>query len=423
MKTQQKGQAALEFLMTYAWAFVAMLIIIAAFVYFGILNPRQLLPDRCNFAAEIGCKDMMLGSNGMQLMLQNNVGESIVIDDLNVKIGETQLSCASLVVGTTWASGETLNVPVVCDFSGTGFVEGNKAKLDLKLKYYSTKAGSAFSREVYGEVLAVVGSGTIAGGESVTLGISCKDVLDNGYSSGDGIYTIDPDGDGEEAPFQVYCDMNIYFILNNQPNQDGNLLDSSTWVVGSSGSQPGFNQNGQTSENVIELGIGPYGEEVVLWRGGNDAESNADGGWRTATFTVDPAKAYRYTVWFKRLYSTGTTYLGLQSSVGRLDGGTQSNPYFWCSDPPEYNKWYLIAGYILPSDTSITTGGIGGVYDGETKEKVRSFTSTTGNCNSDYKHLPGDTTQNHRAYLFYDTNVNNRQWFYDPRVEVKEFLS
>lgn len=224
---------------------------------------------------------------------------------------------------------------------------------------------------------------------------------------------------------QKCCDdglPSVYSLLNNQPDQEGNLLDSSTWVVGSSGSQPGFSQNGQTSENSIELGTGPYGDSVALWKGGNDADSNADGGWNTPGFTVNPLKAYRYTVWIKKSILSGSTYFGLQSNVGLLGGGSLGNPYFFCGQLPQADRWYLIVGYILPSDTTRITGGLGGIYDGVTKQKVRSFTTTTGNCNSDYKHLPGDTIQTERAYLFYDTNTANRQWFYDPRVEVDESI-
>lgn len=36
---------------------------------------------------------------------------------------------------------------------------------------------------------------------------SCKAILDAGASTGDGLYTIDPDGSEGNAPFQVYCDM------------------------------------------------------------------------------------------------------------------------------------------------------------------------------------------------------------------------
>ena len=36
---------------------------------------------------------------------------------------------------------------------------------------------------------------------------NCKDILDDGASRGDGEYEIDPDGDGWQDPYMVYCDM------------------------------------------------------------------------------------------------------------------------------------------------------------------------------------------------------------------------
>ncbi len=36
---------------------------------------------------------------------------------------------------------------------------------------------------------------------------NCFDIQDDGVSNGDGIYTIDPDGEGWQAPYDVYCDM------------------------------------------------------------------------------------------------------------------------------------------------------------------------------------------------------------------------
>ncbi len=38
-------------------------------------------------------------------------------------------------------------------------------------------------------------------------GVSCRDILDSGNSSGDGVYIIDPDGPLGRAPIEVYCDM------------------------------------------------------------------------------------------------------------------------------------------------------------------------------------------------------------------------
>ncbi len=44
-------------------------------------------------------------------------------------------------------------------------------------------------------------------GTSCSYPTSCKDALDQGVGTTDGVYTIDPDGAGANAPFDVYCDM------------------------------------------------------------------------------------------------------------------------------------------------------------------------------------------------------------------------
>ena len=38
-------------------------------------------------------------------------------------------------------------------------------------------------------------------------GADCADILSSGWSTGDGVYSIDPDGSGGSAPYDVYCDM------------------------------------------------------------------------------------------------------------------------------------------------------------------------------------------------------------------------
>lgn len=39
--------------------------------------------------------------------------------------------------------------------------------------------------------------------------LNCKEILDNQFSTGNGLYWIDPDGYGGNAPFQCYCDMDF----------------------------------------------------------------------------------------------------------------------------------------------------------------------------------------------------------------------
>ena len=80
----KKSQAALEFLTTYAWAFLVILIMISALAYFGILRPSRLLPDRCNFGSQISCVDYKIaygtGADGtFSPRLKKNVRKPIFL--------------------------------------------------------------------------------------------------------------------------------------------------------------------------------------------------------------------------------------------------------------------------------------------------------------------------------------------------------
>ncbi len=203
----------------------------------------------------------------------------------------------------------------------------------------------------------------------------------------------------------------ILFVIIGVSAQ--NLIDSSTWTVGS-GSVPGFNLNGSASENIREMGTNPHNQSSILWKAVPDASSGPDGGWKTDYLNINPTKTYRLTVWIKKTNShSGTTYFGLYSlnsgnshTTLRLSGSNNNNAYFFNSDLPQLNQWYLLVGYVHQSSYSSTIN-IGGVYD-LTGTKVVNLT--------DYKFASDAVKMLHRNYLFYDTNTSDRQYFYDPTV-------
>ncbi|XP_078346260.1 uncharacterized protein LOC144631651 [Oculina patagonica] len=45
---------------------------------------------------------------------------------------------------------------------------------------------------------------------SAVIGVDCKDIKKQGYSTGDGMYWLDPDGGSAQNAFQAYCDMTSY---------------------------------------------------------------------------------------------------------------------------------------------------------------------------------------------------------------------
>jgi len=84
MRKRGKAQAALEFLMTYGWAILVVLVAIAALSYFGVLSPDMFLPNKCILPSGITCIDFNVESSRVVLVLQNNFGESITIDKVDV---------------------------------------------------------------------------------------------------------------------------------------------------------------------------------------------------------------------------------------------------------------------------------------------------------------------------------------------------
>ena len=200
IKFSRKSQAALEFLTTYGWAFLVILIMIAALSYFGILSPSKLLPDRCNFGPELSCTDYGIGSDGAKVRLRNNIGQSIIVDSFAVSSEKTSLSCTSPITGLIWKPAETKGIPISCNFADAGLTQGDKGKLNLKITYHLATGSSAFAKDVNGELFVTVQSKSI-------LPTSCLDALNNGISAGDGVYTINPGG--SSGNITVYCDMTI----------------------------------------------------------------------------------------------------------------------------------------------------------------------------------------------------------------------
>lgn len=77
MIRKKHSQAAMEFLMTYGWALLVVLIAISALAYFGVLNPSRFLPNRCQFGPGVACVDFMAkqpvgGDDGNITMLIRN---------------------------------------------------------------------------------------------------------------------------------------------------------------------------------------------------------------------------------------------------------------------------------------------------------------------------------------------------------------
>ncbi len=173
-----KAQGALEFLMTYGWAFLVILIMIGALAYFGVLSPTKFLPERCTFGSQFMCKDYIMSSDGttadVTVQLQNNLGQAIYIVDTGSDVtSQDGLGTCTITVygsdgitpvgddgtgaiGSAVSDGAYFYVEAADCSSLGGMVSGSKYKVNIDVMYYAATSSSSFSHTVRGEVFANV---------------------------------------------------------------------------------------------------------------------------------------------------------------------------------------------------------------------------------------------------------------------------
>ena len=146
----KRGQAALEFLMTYGWAILVVLLAIGALAYFGVLNPKRSLPDTCIIAPGFSCDDFKVNLDGTATIVVRNGGGktlgnvTLTLDSVTAKPDD--LTCTGVGwSGTLWPDGTVMS----CDFAGLAAgVVGDIFSADLVLNY--TERGSSLSHKEVG---------------------------------------------------------------------------------------------------------------------------------------------------------------------------------------------------------------------------------------------------------------------------------
>jgi uncharacterized protein (UPF0333 family) len=137
----KKSQAAMEFLMTYGWAILVVLVAVGALAYFGVLSPDKFLPSKCQLPAGIACTDFTLNSGNSQatVALRNGLG-----------FDATAVTVA--VSGCTSPAATTLNNGELKSFISTScsLTSGSKFSGDVNVTY--TNSDSGLSHTVQGSI-------------------------------------------------------------------------------------------------------------------------------------------------------------------------------------------------------------------------------------------------------------------------------
>ncbi len=87
----RRAQAALEFLVTYGWAIMIILVMIGAIGYFGVLNTDRLIPESCNIGAEFSCDDFIVRADSsaarseVSISVTNLLGKTVDVDPAHIE--------------------------------------------------------------------------------------------------------------------------------------------------------------------------------------------------------------------------------------------------------------------------------------------------------------------------------------------------
>ena len=150
---QRKGQAAMEFLMTYGWALLVVLIAIGALAFFGVLNPSRFLPNSCSLAPGFACTDFAASAatGDITAVIQNGLGENLGTVTLSLSNSNVagcdggggmfgHVTAGGPTTVTTFADGASTTFVRDCG-GATVFVKGTKFKGDLQIKYQIGSTG------------------------------------------------------------------------------------------------------------------------------------------------------------------------------------------------------------------------------------------------------------------------------------------
>jgi len=145
MIINRKGQAAMEFLMTYGWAILVVLAAIGALAYFGILSPEKFLPEKCILEPGIDCTGFKVAPTETTIVIRNGMGKSLFLD--SIIVGDCNLS----ITNTTFNSGDLSTFQLTGCTNG---VVGDRFDSDIKIGY--TEKTSGLSKVMSGSLTTKV---------------------------------------------------------------------------------------------------------------------------------------------------------------------------------------------------------------------------------------------------------------------------
>ena len=140
-----RGQAALEFIMSYGWAMMIALVAMGSLAYM-VSNPKNITPEKCTFS-NFNCIGTKFGTEGLKIVLINSQPYATSIKSITLP-AIAGSSCASDL--TNVPTGEKFTIS--CINIPATITEATKFKVEMK--YNKSSDASSYDKVSNGEVFS-----------------------------------------------------------------------------------------------------------------------------------------------------------------------------------------------------------------------------------------------------------------------------
>ena len=152
----KKGQTALEYLLTYGWAILIIIIVGAALYALGVFSPGTFTGKRSTGFSQFQMADFKVGTNGADTQLTvvygNRLGKTVTIDKI---IGTYKNHECNITVGTSLGPNVQVSKVLNCTSAWGGNLD-LKSTYQVAIDFYYTDPDSTLSHIDSGTLFGAV---------------------------------------------------------------------------------------------------------------------------------------------------------------------------------------------------------------------------------------------------------------------------
>ncbi len=132
----RRGQSALEYLVTYGWAILAIVIIAGILWYFGIFNPAKYVEEKqCGGGTRFQCLDYRVNSTGALTIVLGNKGGS------PINVTATWPSSTGCAPSTVLVSAQSNTTCTANSFVPSGASGSSFEQTNIIVQYFDSRTG------------------------------------------------------------------------------------------------------------------------------------------------------------------------------------------------------------------------------------------------------------------------------------------